>query len=112
MTFYLLTSNIARVDRSALVNAAVTAFQRGEFTDYTKAAKNFKYNYTSVSKTIRGLTKTWKEVTYFYYTILTIEQEEVLIHYINHLTDQGIPPISSIVKNLAEEIRGCEVGKN
>ena len=112
MTFYLLTSNIARPDKSALVNAAVAVFQRGEFTDYTEAAKYFKYDCTSVSKRIRGLTKTRKEVTYFYYTILMIEQEEVLIRYINYLTNQGIPPTSSIVKNLTEEIRGREVGKN
>ena len=86
--------------------------QRGEFTDYSKAAKYFKCDRTAVSKRIRGLIKTRKEVTYFYYTVLTIEQEEVLIRYINHLIDRGIPPTSSIVKNLAEEIRSYEVGKN
>ena len=35
-----------------------------------------------------------------------------LIGHINKLTDRGIPPTSQIVKNLAEEIRGKEVGKN
>ena len=112
MTFYLLTSNIARPDKSALVNAAVAVFQREEFTDYTKVTKYFKCDCISVSKRIRGLTKTRKEVTYFYYAVLTIEQEEVLIYYINHLIDRGIPLISSIVKNLTEEIRSRKVRKN
>ena len=103
---------MARADKSALVDAAVTAFQRGEFTDYSKAARHFKCDRTAVSKRIRGLTKTRKEATHFYYAALTIEQEEVLIRHINHLTDRGMPPTSSIVKNLAEEIRGREVGKN
>jgi flagellar motor protein MotB len=43
---------------------------------------------------------------------LTIEQEEQLIRHINMLTNRGLPPTSSIVRNLAEEmIKRC-VGKN
>ena len=30
----------------------------------------------------------------------------------NHLTNRGLPPANSIVKNLAEEIIGGSVGKN
>ena len=36
----------------------------------------------------------------------------MLIKQINTLTNKGMPPTSQIVKNLAEEIRGREVGKN
>jgi hypothetical protein len=42
---------------------------------------------------------------------LSIEQEEVLISHINMLTNRGLPPTSTIVKNLAEEI-SRPVGKN
>ena len=31
---------------------------------------------------------------------------------INKLTDRRIPPTTAIVKNLAEEIRGCAVNRN
>jgi hypothetical protein len=43
---------------------------------------------------------------------LTNSQEKALISIINSLTDRNMPPTSAIVKNLAEEIRGCAVGKN
>jgi hypothetical protein len=43
---------------------------------------------------------------------LEYEQEEVLIHRINLLTDRGMPPTCHSVKNLVEEIRGQPVSKN
>jgi hypothetical protein len=103
---------MARADKSALISKAVAAFQPGEFAYYSKAAAHYGVHYTSVSKRIRGLTKTKNEVNSFYHQCLTSEQEEVLIGHINKLTDRGMLPTSHIVKNLAEEIRGREVGKN
>jgi len=43
---------------------------------------------------------------------LTIKQEKQLISHINMLTNRGLPPTSSIVRNLAEEIIERPVGKN
>ena len=43
---------------------------------------------------------------------LSTVQEEVLIDQINYLTDRGLPPTSSIVRNLAEELLQDRVGKN
>ena len=43
---------------------------------------------------------------------LTIEQEEQLILHINMLTNRGLPPTSSIVRNLAEEMIERPIGKN
>jgi hypothetical protein len=43
---------------------------------------------------------------------LTNSQEKALLQIINKLTDRRIPPTTAIVKNLAEEIRGCAVNKN
>ena len=39
-------------------------------------------------------------------------QEEALIQLINRLTNRGLPPTNSIMRNLAEEIVGRRVGKN
>ena len=47
-----------------------------------------------------------------YCQYLTNSQESTLIELINDLTDLGIPLTTTIVKNLAEEIRGCAIGKN
>lgn len=43
---------------------------------------------------------------------LTSEQEDELIKLINSLTLRGLPPTSSIVRNLAEEMIHRPVGKN
>jgi hypothetical protein len=98
--------------KSKRIDAAVAAIRRGEFSDYAKAAKEYKCDRGAVSRRIRGLTKSKKEADSFLRQCLTDEQEEVLIQRINDLTDRGMPPTSQIVKNLAEEIRGERVGKN
>jgi hypothetical protein len=103
---------MARIDKSGRITKAVDAFRRGEFSDYAKAADHLKCSRSAVSRRVRGLTKTRKEANSFWHQCLTIEQEEVLIHRINYLTDQAMPPTSYIVKNLTEEIRGAPVGKN
>jgi hypothetical protein len=103
---------MGRVNKSALVDKAVSAIQRGEFRDYSAAAAHFGCHRTAVSRRIRGLTKTRKDANSFYRQCLTNAQEEVLIGRINYLTERGMPPTSAIVKNLAEEIRGRPVGKN
>jgi hypothetical protein len=103
---------MGRVDKSALVEKAVSAIKRGEFRDYSKAADYYSYDRTSVSKRIRGLTKTRQDANSFFRQCLTNTQEEILINRINYLINRSLPPTSQIVKNLAEEIRGEPVGKN
>lgn len=94
------------------IDKAVAAIQRGEFVHYANAAKHYKCSRSAVSRRMRALTKSKKDANSFWYQCLTNEQEEVLIYRINTLTDRGMPPTSHIVKNLAEELRGKQVGKN
>jgi hypothetical protein len=68
---------MARADKSALISKAVAAFRAGEFADYSKAATHFGVDRTSVSKRVRGLTKTRQEANSFYHQCLTNVQEEV-----------------------------------
>jgi hypothetical protein len=98
--------------KSIRIDKAVAAIQRGEFIHFNNAADHYKCSRSAVSRRMRGLTKSKKEANSFWHQCLTIEQEEVLIHRINLLTDRGMPPTSHIVRNLAEEIRGKLVGKN
>jgi hypothetical protein len=62
---------MARADKSALVKKVVNTIKRGEFTDYSKAATQYSYDYTAISRRIRRLTKTRKEATLFFYKALT-----------------------------------------
>ena len=98
--------------KSHRIDNAIAAIRRGEFSDYASAAREYKCDHGALSRQIRGLTKSKKDANSFWHQCLTIEQEEVLIHRINTLTDRGMPPTSHIVRNLAEEIRGGLVGKN
>ena len=99
-----------RSTKSERIEAAIAAIRRGEFVNYANAAAKYGCDCTTLSKRIRGLTKSKKDANSFFHQCLTIEQEEVLIARINHLTDRGMPPTSHIIKNLAEEIRGELVG--
>lgn len=103
---------MARADKSARIAAAIAAIRSGEIKDYSKAAAKFNVDRTTISKRIRGLTKSRKDADSFWRQCLTNAQEETLIAHINKLTDRGMPLTSSIVQNLAEEIRGAKVGKN
>jgi len=57
---------MARVDKSARINAAVAAIKRGEFTDYSKAARAFECDRTSISKRIRLLTRSDQNASSLY----------------------------------------------
>ena len=98
--------------KSIRIDKAVAAIQRGEFVHFKNAADHYRCSRSAVSRRLRGLTKSKKQANSFWHQCLTIEQEEVLIHRINLLTDRGMLPTSHIVRNLAEEIRGKPVGKN
>lgn len=103
---------MGRVDNSARIAAAITVIESGEIKDYSKAVAKFGVDRTSISKRIHGITRSHKEATSLFRKCLIDEQEELLVSHINKLTDRGQPPTSSIVRNLAEEIRGDVVGKN
>src|SRR6266487_6348945 len=103
---------MGRVDKSARIVAAIRDIQSGAIRDYSKAAEKHEVDRTTISKRIRGLTKSKKDSLSFWCQCLTDSQEEVLIERINSLTDRGMPLTSYIVENLAREIKGKEVGKN
>jgi hypothetical protein len=98
--------------KSIRINKAVATIQRGEFIYYANAAEYYRCDRGTLSRRIRGLTKTKKQANSFWHQYLTIKQEEVLIYQINLLIDRVIPSTSYIIKNLIEELKGKPVGKN
>jgi hypothetical protein len=60
-----MNSTMTRADKSALISAAVAAIERGEFTDYGATAKQFQVDRTSISKRIRGLAHSRKDISTF-----------------------------------------------
>ena len=60
----------------------------------------------------KGRSTTMEECISIHRQCLTNSQERALVQLINRLTDHRMPPTTVIVKNLAEEIRGCAIEKN
>ena len=67
----LQQNTMGRADKSALVTTAVLAIRRGEFKDYSNAAKKYHYSHTAIMRRIKGETKTWQEANSFYNQCLT-----------------------------------------
>ena len=78
----------------------------------TATARKYAVNESTLRKRWTGKTVSQSEASSKYKQRLTSAQEEVLVERINLLTDRGLPPTSSIVRNLAEEILEDRVGKN
>jgi hypothetical protein len=51
--------------KSKRIDAAVAAIRRGEFSDYAKAANEYKCDHGAVFRWIRGLTKSKKKANSF-----------------------------------------------
>jgi hypothetical protein len=58
---------MARIDKSARINAAVDIIKRGEFIDFSNTAKKYKCDHATLLRRVRGLTKSQKEYNSFYY---------------------------------------------
>ena len=51
--------------KSIRINKAVAVIQRREFIYYANATKYYRYDYSTLSRRIRGLTKTKKQANLF-----------------------------------------------
>jgi hypothetical protein len=56
-----------RSTKSERIDAAIAAIQRGEFVHYANAAAKYRCDHTTLSKRIRGLTKSKKEANSFFH---------------------------------------------
>jgi hypothetical protein len=57
---------MARTDKSARIAVAIAAIRSGEIKDYSKAAAKYNVDRTTISKRIRGLTKSRKDADSFW----------------------------------------------
>ena len=96
----------------ARIEAALADLESQEKPNYSATAKKWQLERTTLAKRHKGQTVSKAYANSESRQRLTNEQEEVLIVHVNKLTNRGIPPTSQMVKNLAEEIAGCPVGKN
>jgi hypothetical protein len=80
--------------------------------NFSGTAKKYGVDRMTLTRRFRGTQTSYREARSENLQCLTLAQEEVLISFINKLTDRSMPPTSQIVKNCAEELAGQPVGKN
>jgi hypothetical protein len=75
-------------------------------------AKNFSLVESTLRRRWHGKSMSRPAASSEYKQRLTDAQEDALVGQINRLADRGMPPTSTIVRNLAEEMIHGPVGKN
>jgi Tc5 transposase DNA-binding domain len=100
------------MDHNARLESAIIDLESQSRVNYAAAAKKWKVERTTLAKRHKGQTGTREDATSDTHRKLTNAQEEVLIQYINKLSDRGLPPTPQIVKNIAEEIAYVKLSPN
>jgi hypothetical protein len=91
---------------------ALADLESQEKPNVSATAKKYDVTRKTLENRWKGNSGPMEEAISTHRQCLTNSQEKALIKLINKLTDRGMPPTSAVVRNLAEEIRGCPVGKN
>ena len=80
------------MDHNARLESAITDLKSQSRVNYAATAKKWQVDRTTLSRRYKGQTGTREDATSYIHRQLTNIQEEVLITYINKLSDQGLPP--------------------
>jgi hypothetical protein len=99
---------IAHNDR---IELAIADLESQVCLNYTDAAKKWNIDRSTLSRRHRGVTGSKQDQYSYTAKKLTDVQETVLVRYINDLSARGLPPTLQIVKNLAKELAGEEIGQ-
>src|SRR4051794_28118732 len=105
-------SNMSKDSESSRLELALADCRQQAIPNFKATAARYSVNRTTLSRRFHGTQRSYIESRSESIRNLTIDQEEVLIDFINRRTDRALPPTSQIVKNVAEELCGKEVSKN
>jgi Tc5 transposase DNA-binding domain len=94
------------------IDTAIADLNTQEVPNVSATARKYDIEGTTLRNRLQGKSTSMADHISQRRQCLTNAEESSLIQIINKLTDRNIPPTASIVKNLAEEIRGSNVGKN
>ena len=108
----LLSSTTDQMVNEQDIQEALADLRTQEKPNFTDTAKKYNIVRSTLTRRFNGETTSMEECISMHRQALSRSQENALLDLINRLTDRNLPPTPRIVKNLAEEIRGCAVGKN
>ena len=93
------------------IDAALAALELQDPPNYTRTAKEFDVNRSTLSRRYRQITRAREDATEMK-SLLLIQQERTLLRYINLLTERGLPPTPQMVRNFAFKISRITPRKN
>jgi hypothetical protein len=100
------------IEKEDCIALALEELANQEKPNFRSTARKYKLDRTTLRRRHDSTQCSIRESQSETHQHLTSTQEEVLIGYINKLTERSIPPTSQFVKNFAEEICKKEVSKN
>jgi flagellar biosynthesis GTPase FlhF len=89
---HTLTSHVNSMDHDARIQEAIADLESQERVNYGATAKKRNLDRTTLARRYRGETGSNQEANSYARQQLTDVQENILIEYINKLSNQGLPP--------------------
>jgi hypothetical protein len=90
---------------------AIERMSEGASFLYTKVAKDFKFDHSTLSRRHQGK-QAPRAAKAVQQQKLNPQQEEKLIIYIGELTERGLPPTREMIKNLASAVAESDMGES
>jgi hypothetical protein len=90
---------------------AIERMSEGASFLYTKVAKDFKFDRSTLSRRHQGK-QAPRAAKAVQQQKLNPQQEEKLIIYIGELTERGLPPTREMIKNLASAVAESDMGES
>ena len=87
------------------ITAAINDLKLQDKPNIAATAKRYEVERSTLSRRFRGVTES-KDHANQELLLLSPQQEQVLVNYINKLTEIGLPPTVAIVRNFATNIAG------
>ena len=100
------------MDYNNRISTAIADLDSQEVPNYGATAKKYDLVRTTVWRRHTAQTVSRSEATAESRQVLNDAQEKVLIGHIDRLVARGTPPTPAIVRNIAEEMHGAQLGKN
>ena len=94
------------------IDAAITVLKSQDPPKYSQVAREFNVDLNTLMRRFKGTHQSRTEYHENHDSLLNKGQQQYLVHYINKLTDRGIPPTHRMVRNFAHNIAKKEPGKN
>jgi hypothetical protein len=112
LQIYTTTSTIDISTTNDRIELAIDALNSQKEFSFRAAAIKYKVDHLTLTRRFNGKYLSRAAATSIYYQNLTDIKENILIDYINSLTDRFIPSTPQIVRNLAEELISRSINKN